>query len=103
MQMVQVQQGAQDMASQCGPAGSAAEMGETEEMRELHTKLDIVKGGYDDLQCELEQVLEECKHLQRLLEHERGGAAAEELHTMFQRTRQQLFSRGYLCGVQRRK
>ena len=79
--MVQTQQSSQDMASQCGPAGSAAEMGETEQMRELHTKLDIVKGEYDDLQYELEQVLEECKHLQWLLEHERGGVAAEELHT----------------------
>ena len=73
--MMQTQQSSQDMASQCGPAGSATKMGKTEEMRELHTKLDIVKGEYDDLQYKLEQVLEECKHLQRLLEHERSGAA----------------------------
>ena len=71
-----------EMASQCdGLIGSAGEMAETQTLREMHMKLDIAKGEYDDLQYELEQVLEECKLLQQLLKLERGGAAAEEPRT----------------------
>lgn len=78
--MVQTQPNSQDMASQCGPAGSAAETAETEEMREMLMMLDVAKGENDELQYTLEQVQEECKRLLRVLEHERGGAAAEEPH-----------------------
>ena len=61
-----------DMASQCdGPTGSAGEMAESEEMREMLTRLDVTKGECDDLQYQLRQVQEECKNLQWLLEHER--------------------------------
>ena len=64
-----------------GLVGNAGEMAETDTLREAHTNLDIAKGEYDDLQYELDQVLEECKRLQWLLEHERGGATTEEPHT----------------------
>ena len=68
-----------EMASQCnGLVGSAGEMAETETLREIHLKLGIAKGGYDDLQYELKQVLEEYKCLQWLLEQEKGGVTAEE-------------------------
>ena len=70
-----------EVASQCnGLVGSAGEMAETETLREMHLKLDIAKGEYDDLHYEMKQVLEECKCLQWLLEQEKGDAAAEEPH-----------------------
>jgi len=64
------------MASQCdGLIGSAGEMAESEEMREMHTRLDVTKGECDDLQYQLRQVQEECKNLQWLLEHDLGMEA----------------------------
>ena len=64
-----------------GLVGNAGEMAETDTLREMNTKLDIAKGECDDLQYVLDQILEECKRLQWLLEHERGGATTEEPHT----------------------
>ena len=81
------------MASQCdGLVGSAGEMAESEEMREMYMRLDVTKGECGDLRYQLRQVQEKCKHLQWLLEHERHGGPDSHTATVAPPSREDLYA-----------